>query len=95
MSDHNSFNDHDCCEELRRIEEDMKRQIPDEYLVGTKHIWPLFFWVECDHCHVEFRRESGWRYSHEDYSIVTVELCGTCAPTREVAAKMVRGILKK
>lgn len=45
-------------------------------------IYKYFFWKQCDHCKLEFRRLDGWYCSSRDLKFF---LCSFCRPTRSSA----------
>lgn len=68
----------------------MKRNPEPERQKGLSRTFPLFFWVSCHKCDMEFRREWGWRAVTGPYTGpyqlgVTKHLCSDCAPDFETA----------
>jgi len=65
----------------------MKRKYIDKYSSFRRHIsW--FFWEKCDKCHMEFRRENGFKaITPPYYGFISTEryLCESCAPSFEIA----------
>ncbi len=76
----------------------MKRE-PTPKPKSFNSFWPLFFWVECESCGKEFRREPIWRKEigcignfiapgpgGALMSLPYIYLCTTCAPDMESAS---------
>lgn len=56
---------------------------------GIRRIFPLFFWIRCNKCDCEFRRERGWM------NITSIKgrhsvlyYCKDCSPTKADAERL-------
>lgn len=64
----------------------LKRETPIFYL---KKIFPRYFWIECDVCHKEFKKEYGWKYrKYWTDRIEYKHICNECAPTEQEAIEI-------
>lgn len=68
----------------------MRRKIKEPPYVFS--YFSLFFWRECKHCRLEFRREKGWRIY--GYPIVGHKgseffVCAKCAKTQDEARRII------